>query len=59
LEVQTALEPAAAAFDLPLVADASAPHPELDIPDTPDPAVVAAISSLERFLAAIQHARHA
>jgi hypothetical protein len=49
-------------IDLPLAPLAAVPHIAPDIPESvevPDPAVVAAISHLEQFLAAIQHARRA
>jgi tetratricopeptide (TPR) repeat protein len=43
-------------FDLPLDSLAAVPD---NAPEAPDPAAVAAIGRLERFLAAIQQARHA
>jgi hypothetical protein len=55
-------EPPEPSVDLPLTPLAAVPHIAPDIPESvevPDPAVVAAISHLEQFLAAIQHARRA
>lgn len=50
-----AFEPAASLAPL-----AAVPHIEPEpLPDVPDPAVIAAIAGLERFLSAIHHARHA
>jgi tetratricopeptide (TPR) repeat protein len=65
-DLRESLELPDPAFDLPLSPPLGNLHflePELpesfDIPEPPDPASVAAISNLQRFLAAIQHARHA
>jgi tetratricopeptide (TPR) repeat protein len=59
------VEPSEPPVDFPLAPLAAVPHIVPDLPqipetlDVPDPAVVAAISHLEQFLAAIQHARRA
>jgi len=63
LELHVPPELSEPSLDLPLAPLAAVPYiePEIpdipDVPDVPDPSVVAAISGLERFLAAIQHAR--
>ena len=65
MELQAPPQPPEPSIDLPLAPLATVPHIEAEISeipeslDVPDPAVVSAISHLERFLAAIQHARRA
>jgi tetratricopeptide (TPR) repeat protein len=65
MELHAPLEPSEPSVGLPLAPLAAVPHIEPDIPeipetlDAPDAAVIAAISHLERLLAAIQHARRA